>query len=653
MSKKNSEDFDFIKNKFDEAEPEVPQALNESVIEYKVLSKAEHNTIKIKRNRMPAKAFLSAAACFVLVIGLLFAVYPRIERNALENGANIPAQQTGSTVSTFKSYKEIYRYIDKSNSKYANMVGEISEGIRGGSSYSETYLQVDGIDEADVVKVNGEYIFCSDNNNVLIYKAENGDAALVNTIPIGSAGSDWDDKHTYIQDMYLTDNILVVNAAASRWAEISLSEKEQKRYNTEYIDYSYNETKIMLYDISNPENAELISEFTQSGYYNSSRLINGTEYIVTNHRASAWFEDSRIPYTIYNNEKTELPAENIAYFDNTDSCEYVVVSAIDIYTGELVSASKAVLGASDDIYCNSSNMYITNNLYNYEFAEVPSPDDHDEVTVRPKFKLENKTQIIKLSVHSNQLEFLNTATVDGYVDNQFSMDEKDGLLRIATTTSNENGTHNNLFILDESLNMVGGVTGFAEDESIRAVRFIDNMAYVITFEQTDPLFVIDLSNPEKPEIKGEVKITGFSSQLVPVDEDTLLGIGIESDELKNGEVQEGLKLVLFDISDSENPKILDSKVLEDYYSSAMDTHKAIVINKEKGYYALPYWKSTENFSEAYNGVLTFEINKNKIKITNEFKKGKDENTYLERCVYIGDYIYSFDSDYNVYSYLYE
>ena len=258
------------------------------------------------------------------------------------------------------------------------------------------------------------------------------------------------------------------------------------------------------------------------------------------------------------------------------------------------------------------------------------------------------------------------------------MNERDGYFYIATTGQRDGMDVNNLFVLDKSLKETGKVTGFARDESIRAVRYIADKAYVITYEAIDPLFVIDLSDPAKPHIEGEVKIDGFSTLLVPVSKDTLLGIGYATgDNGYGGEFAAGLKLALFDISNPSEPKVIDSKEFENMNSPAQDTHLALTVNSKEGWYAIPYeiyryvepepldgddviedseegdaeveiieddGATTDIFAEGdsyvENGVLVFSAD-GKIKVIDQHKLGKD---FIYRSVYIDKYIYALNGD---------
>ncbi|WP_456477743.1 beta-propeller domain-containing protein [Geoglobus ahangari] len=182
-----------------------------------------------------------------------------------------------------------------------------------------------------------------------------------------------------------------------------------------------------------------------------------------------------------------------------------------------------------------------------------------------------RTYIVKVSLN---LEPLADGEVPGRMLNQFSMDEYRGYLRVATTFGDEN----DLYVLDEDLKVVGKITGFGEDERIYAVRFIGDRGYIVTFRETDPFFVIDLSNPANPEIKGELKIPGFSSYLHPVEDHLILGVGREGSYVK---------LSLFDVSDASNPKEVSKYTLKEYWSEVLYNHHAFLMDSKHGIFFLP------------------------------------------------------------------
>ncbi|WP_316609446.1 beta-propeller domain-containing protein, partial [uncultured Ruminococcus sp.] len=207
---------------------------------------------------------------------------------------------------------------------------------------------------------------------------------------------------------------------------------------------------------------------------------------------------------------------------------------------------------------------------------------------------------------------------------------------------------NNLYVLDSGLNQIGSVEGFAKDESIKAVRYMGDTAYVITYEETDPLFVIDLSTPSDPQILGEVKISGFSTMLVPIDGNTVLGIGYNTDNVyyTDMEVQDGIKIVTFDVSDKTNPKVLDTKVFKGYYSEVQNNPKALLVNTERNDFTIPFSCYGDGYSnyDSYSGVINFRISDGKIDIVDEYRSdvfvsSENGSAEVSRCVYVGNTIY--------------
>ncbi|ADC65096.1 Beta propeller domain protein [Ferroglobus placidus DSM 10642] len=218
-----------------------------------------------------------------------------------------------------------------------------------------------------------------------------------------------------------------------------------------------------------------------------------------------------------------------------------------------------------------------------------------------------KTEIVKISL---ELEPVAVGEVPGRLLNQFSMDEYEGYLRVATTFGDEN----DLYVLDEDLNVVGSITGFGKTERIYAVRFIADRGYIVTFRQIDPFFVIDLSNPRKPEIKGVLKIPGFSSYLHPITDHLILGIGKEGSYVK---------ISLFDVSNAENPEEVDKFVLKEVWSEVLSNHHAFLLDSKHKVFFLPAEKNGYVFS--YEG--------------NELKLIKAVEAFAVRAIYIDDYLY--------------
>lgn len=582
-------DYDFISSKFNEENISSPDSLTFDAI----MEKGNNSTLRIVKQRSKRKvlkAALSLVACLAVFVGSI---------TVANTYMNIKYFK-GDDLISFNSYAQINALVAKisdhnisfmfqNEMKYADDSDTI---VEESASFSETNTQVASVDEADVVKTDGKYIYYLNDFQIDIYSANGKDAKKVGEIKSYYASYD---------EMYLYGNKLV-----------AICGNDCKNYDSKSEFCS----TVQIFDITDRTNPVLDSEFTQSGSYTSSRMIGKYLYIVS----SYYTEKGNYPFVIDgDNDAIKMHYDDIYSFPNPKDSGYVVMSAIDVETKDSKKKSKAILGCNSDVYCSESNMYLTNSIYEWR-------NDDDNCT----------TKIIKAELDGVDFKFTASGTVNGTIDNQYSLDEKDGYLRVSTTDFNSNY----LYILDENLKQIGAVENFAQGETIRAVRYVGDYAYVITFEETDPLFIIDVSNPKNPQITGSVKISGFSDNLLPVDDNTVLGVGY-------GEDLDGVKLALFDVTDKNNPVVLDSKEYP-YTSPAQNNIKALLINKDAGYYAFAYDVQQVYDGETdslinpdgydnHGGVLTFEIKDGKLVETNDFASKKA--IYLQRCVYVGDYIY--------------
>jgi uncharacterized secreted protein with C-terminal beta-propeller domain len=215
-------------------------------------------------------------------------------------------------------------------------------------------------------------------------------------------------------------------------------------------------------------------------------------------------------------------------------------------------------------------------------------------------KQRDKTVVHKINIHKDEIKYVAEGEVLGSVLNQFSMDEYDGNFRIATTSGDfySGESMNNLYVLDDNLELIGSVEDLAKGEKIYSVRFMGKRAYMVTFKKVDPLFVIDVANPKAPKVLGYLKITGYSDYLHPYDENHIIGIGKETiaasdDAIDSRNLQfawyQGLKVSLFDVSDVENPTEVGKIVIGDRgtNSDALYDHKAVLFDLEKGILVLP------------------------------------------------------------------
>lgn len=517
------------------------------------------------------------------------------------------------------------------------------------SDYSKTNTQVEGVDEADIVKVDGEYVYYIANNSIVIVGTNEG-LKLISKI-------NYNDEKFFPKELYVYDNKLVVIG------------NEQEYYN-EYemiIDVVYPEGRKTIakqYNIINKDRPELERQIEIEGYYLSSRMINNNVYIISNKYIDSYLFSNNIEEmnendfkpkykdTVVSNEEQYLEYADISYFPQSDDMSYLNIVGFNINSNEAANI-ESYLGAGNEIYCSLNNLYIAKVKYEYKDEKMYGYyNNYDINTYIYKFKLEN-----------SKVTYVNVGSVPGSVLNQFSMDEKDEYFRIATTDSKNfaNETNvNNLYVLNENLQMVGKVENLAKGERIYSVRFMGNRAYMVTFVQTDPLFVIDLSVPENPIVLGELKIPGYSKYLHPYDETHIIGFGENTTTNEyGGVVTDGMKMALFDVSNPSNPRELFSQDVGERgtNSEILYNHKALLFSKEKNIIAFPVF-ITEEIGEyrtnlKFQGAIVYGVD-----LENGFiEKGKiahqeiEEGTFdydytkiVERIIYIKDNLYTLSED---------
>lgn len=626
-------DFDFIKSQFDEARVDIPDELDK-----RVQSKLNNvRPVKIKFRQKPAfKAGMSIAACIAVFVMVVTTV------NVSDIDYRIKSDDATSVtqLQNFENYDKVEKYIEKSKKqekkrarknrlkKSDKASPELIEYMdapatakANNSDSAETYVQEKGVDEADIIKTNGSDIYYLnqsfdeksgvDKRVVNVIETKKGKSTVANTIEL-------DDVNSVIEDMFVSDDKLVVNCTSFSGATVE-----------EMVAGAHCATQAMVYDISDIDNPTQINSFEQSGSYISSRLVGDVFYIVSNYNISGPVKaKDHIPSTCSGEGDSEkLNAQDIYYAKNGVGTNYVVVTALDVNTCETIGTTKAVLGCGDDVYSNKDYLYV----YGSDYTDN-----------------EPNTTIAKISLKDG-VKFCDYVKIKGRVDSQYSFSEKDGHLCVFTTQAVNNKECNYFYVFDSNLKQIYKSSAFAKGETIRAVKYIDDYAYVITYEQTDPLIVINLSNVKKPQFMGSVEIDGFSSMLVNVGNNQLLGVGYNTYFENDIEINDGLKFVLFDVSNPLEPKILDEKVYRTVSSEAQYNPKALVENKEKGYYAVP----VVNDDNSQKGAIVVSVEKGKIIEKENYKAKLGESSYggmNTRVTYVDDYYYVVDNNLDVSSF---
>lgn len=531
-------------------------------------------------------------------------------------------------------------------------VQESADSVSGEGDYSQTNNQVEGVNEADIVQTDGEFIFHINNDqNIDIVKADPNSldpAATINS-----------EENFYPYQLFLSDQKLIVIG------DKTIPHSDKGAIREEYVmDKSVTTAKI--YNVSNQRSPQLEREVGTEGYFNNARMIDSTLYFMTVFTPDIWlmedFPDIELrPQTKDSSKSDEyrpVNVEDISIIPEVKQSQYSIVTAVDVSDPDSEMTNETYLGGGGQVYMSDKSLYLAASNQQYTTMPIDSmPEESD-----------SETTIYKFHIDGLNVGFAAKGTVRGSVLNQFSMDEHDGHFRVVTTEGNTFGNNrsstNNLFILNENMEQTGSVEGLAKGERIYSARFLGDKAYMVTFRETDPLFVIDVASPESPVVMGELKIPGFSTYLHPLDENHLIGFGLET-EVKKGATagdppivtQAGMKISLFDITDFANPKEKDVEVIGGPGTSSplMDDHKALFHHKDDSLFGFPIvvydqkdQDQTGDLNFINQGALLYKITpENGIQLESELYDKKQKNQQYEewdsmvkRMIYIGDTVYT-------------
>jgi inhibitor of cysteine peptidase len=534
------------------------------------------------------------------------------------------------------------------------------DGASGGQSaerVSDTNTQVLSIDEPDIVKTDGEDIYYA-QNNYYRYKSfgmphnQNAEIKVIKAFPPAELEEIAEiDKSG---DLFLHENTLVVFSGKSIYGyDVSDSQNPEEKWELELGDNNhliesrlYNgdiylvtrnyintyspcpitpfrigeeEIEIRCADIYYPTiPVETDSTFiTLKIDAQSGEIKDKTSFIGSANSSVTYMSESAIYVTYFYNK------DNLEFFSN-----FLSQKCSDLVPESLINSLKTLSSYNISNQAKMTEMQVLlekfyTGLDNDERLRIENEfsnrmDGYHKEHIR---ELE-KTGIVKINLDDFKVDA--NGEVPGYPLNQFALDEYEGNLRMATTVGERTGgfyfigrgeSLNDVYVLDKKLKIKGSVLNLGETERVYSVRFVGEMAYVVTFRQTDPFYVLDLSNPSQPELKGELKIPGYSSYLHPVSKDTILGVGKEGSKVK---------LSLFDVSDPTDPQEVSKYMLDEYWSEAVNNHHAFLLDKKHGVFFIPGGK----------GAYIFSYDNNELTLTKALSK-----TGIKRALYLDDYLY--------------
>lgn len=571
--------------------------------------------------------------CLIVLFGFL-AINFAMKREKLVPKVN---NVTKSKIVKFSSDKDFSDYVARNLSQGSNYAGGVRNAMEIApvalssamdSNFSNTNVQVLGIDEADIVKTNGKEIYYSQEMPVyrVMMMPIDGYPAPENKAEIKIIGATpvSDIKSLgVIEDsgeMLLQENILIVFSNLKNKIQaydIKDPKKPEKLWNMELKENSEIVTsrmyKNLLYVVNRSNinqinpcplepiilNSKTVSFNCMDIYHPDRDMSIDSTYNVMSINPKNGEINSKMSFVGTNADTVIYMSENSMYvsyyfpLNEVDYFDKFIAQNSDLFPSEIQDKVKKVL--SYDISNVSKQTEISMILQ--QLIENKNKDDqlkfNTEMENRQKDFLSKhmrefeKTEIVKIGVPN--LELQATGIVPGKLLNQFAMDEKDNNLRLAVTISQQNNSVSDVYVLNNKLESIGEVKDLGKTERIYSVRFIDDKGYVVTFRQTDPFYVIDLKNPSNPELKGELKIPGYSGYLHPISKDKILGVGKEDSKVK---------LSLFDVSDASTPIENAKYIIDDYYSEILQTHKAFMMDSKNKIFFIPGTRGGYIFSYA-------------------------------------------------------
>lgn len=441
-----------------------------------------------------------------------------------------------------------------------------SSDING--TYQETTdNQVAGVTEADRIKRSDKYIYYLSDYQLYVYSIEGADSELVGAYEIGGM----DRGYTNEWDFYLSKDCTTVTLIAPS-------------YNSQYKTACVN---LISLDVTDPVNITEKGRFSVTGGLISTRVVDGKLLLMTNFKVllnngKPDFDNefSFLPAVNKGKGFEVLPVEDIVTPETLSSARYTVICKLDETTLTFEDAT-ALLSYSQEVYVSKDKIFAT-----HEYTKTATVDNG-------KSEINKKmTDVSAISYGETEMEYIGTATVEGYVKDQYSLDEYEGMLRVVTTTDatlhwtdsspndfglvsvEEIGTSANLYVISlESYETISSVEGFApKGETVRSVRFDGTDAYVCTAVQLkDPVFFFDLSDVNNITYKETGTIEGFSTSLINLGDGYLLGIG-------TGGNWGSLKIEVYEESEDGVVSVAAYELDSTYYS---EEYKSYYINREK------------------------------------------------------------------------
>ena len=490
--------------------------------------------------------------------------------------------------------------------------GAVRDG--DGVDYSTTNVQEEGVDEPDIVKTDGRHLYVMNAGTLYVFDIRTGEPKLVGSLTLRGFGHEL---------LVSGDRVL---ALTTYWDDPVLQPQPAQVIGPEPYPVPEPATRLFEIDVSDPGEPKLLNTLTMEGFYVSARMRGSVARVVittppspwpVEHeteqaqrrairrtRLSTWMPDGVLRDRVRDRRRVRrmVACDDVRKPVSYSGPGMLTVLTVDLARGLKPLDSDSLMTDAQTIYASKWSLFVA-----AERWFDPTVSDPEREIDAGRF-----TAIHKFALDSESAEYRASGDVRGFVLNQFSLSEDDRALRVATTdqppwraNAEQRQSESFVTVLGENLNEIGRVGGLGRGERIFAVRFMGERGYVVTFRQIDPLYTLDLSDPEKPAVRGELELLGFSSYLHPIGNDLLLGLGQDANE--QGQSQ-GTQLSLFDVSDLSAPKRLHRTVLGKSTTSAA----------EHDHHAFLYWPPTKltvvpvsaySPEDSFNGAFGFRVDR--------------------------------------------
>ena len=526
-------------------------------------------------------------------------------------------------------------------------------------AHSETNQQVSGVDELDTVKNDGQYIYTIRNNTVAIVQAyPTTDARLLSRVAVNGT----------LQGIFVVGNRLVIASEIPRYPypyygggaklpALGIGAPQPSNIATIYPIQLSGTTSLFVFDISNHANPVMTISVEVNGTLAGARLIGNYVYLVATQPVFCYGE-ILLPEQVVNGQVVKATPAQVYHSDIiAQGYSFTTIIGFDTAQNNPNPAAKIFLiGTTSTIYVSVHDIYLT----------------------QPVWSQSQQTIVHRISIDGLAITYQATGAVPGHILNQFSMDEYNGYLRIATTNccsqignptplayESVSQQETNVYVLDKSLHITGKLEGLSPGEQIYSSRFMGDKAYLVTYKRTDPLFVIGLQDPTRPTVLGQLNVTGVSDYLQPYDETHLIGIGQSGTDVawENAVRFTGLKISLFNVTDPKDPAETSRYLIggPGTSSPAITDHKAVLFDRTLNLLVTPvevtaqpqnttYWYS---YQPTWQGAYVFNITPSNGII---FKGGitqlqngqpptwQDNNLFITRTLYIGNVLYTISNN---------